>query len=117
MINTVGTIVERVDDPSSLIKAANTTASVSGNPNQMPSKNQETGSSVMSIMGDKAKNLAGDQDPSVIVELTSAMLDVGSNLFTAGEGSAPVVEEDKTSLDLLVSFSKNDKTKNYCIYD
>jgi hypothetical protein len=102
MINTVGTIVERIDDPTALIKAANTTASVSGNSNQMPSKNQETGSSVMMIMGEKAKNLAGDQDPAVILDLASAMLDVGSNLFTAGEGTAPVKTEDKTSLTLLV---------------
>ena len=56
MINTVGTIVERVDDPQSLIKAANTTASVSGNSGQMPSKNQDTGGSVMMIMGDKVSN-------------------------------------------------------------
>jgi len=105
MINTIGTISERLDDTESLIKAADTASSATSNSEQMPMRNQETGSSVMQIMGEKAKNLASSEDPDQIVNLASKMLDTSGNLFFAGELTSPkVAEENIENITLLVNF-------------
>lgn len=101
VLNTVGTIVERIDDPSSILSAANATAAISSNPDQMPTSNQASGSMAMELMGEKAKSYA-DADSNLVIGLASTMLDAGSNMIIAASGTVPINLEDKTDPELLV---------------
>ena len=100
-MNTLGTIVERVDDPSAITTAANATASITSNVDQMPTSNQASGSLAMEMMGEKAKTYV-NADSEVVLGLTSTLLGAGSNMIFAASGTVPVYEEDRTDPELLV---------------
>jgi hypothetical protein len=102
VLNTVGTIVERLSDPSSILKAANATASISSNTDQMPTSNQASGSLAMQMMGERAKTFV-DAESDVVLDLASTMLGAGSNMLGAACSTVPIVDEDKTDPQLLVS--------------
>ena len=101
-MNTLGTIVERVDDPSAITTAANATASITSNVDQMPTSNQASGSMAMEMMGEKAKTYV-NADSEVVLGLTSTLLGAGSNMLFAASGTVPVYEEDRTDPELLVN--------------
>lgn len=101
-MNTLGTIVERVDDPSSITTAANATASITSNSDQMPTSNQASGSMAIEMMGEKAKAFVYAES-DVVLGLTTNMLGAGSNLLAAASDTVPVYEEDRTDPELLVN--------------
>lgn len=100
MLDTVGGIVDRVDDGDSILTAAKTVGSVASNPNQMPAKNQETGSFAIEKMGDKAKNL-GNESPELVTEIASSILGATGSTFDAAIRTVPVVENNVTDPGLL----------------
>lgn len=100
MLDTVGTIVDRIDDASSILTAANAAQSVTSNSGQMPTNNQESGSFAIQKMGEKAKNLGGES-PDVIGDIASSILGATSNTFDAACKTVPVVSENNTNLELL----------------
>ncbi|CAF0709342.1 unnamed protein product [Brachionus calyciflorus] len=98
MLDTVGNIVDRVGDGDSILTAAKTVGSVSSNPNQMPTKNQETGSMAIEKMGDKTKDL---RDPELVNGIAESILDATGNTFNAAVRTVPVVQDNSTDLSLL----------------
>lgn len=103
MLNTVGTIVGRIDDASSILTAANAAQAVTSNSEQMPTKNQEAGSMVIEMMGEKAKSF-GSEDPDLIGNIATSILGATSNTFSAACKTVPVVTENRTNPELLVNF-------------
>jgi hypothetical protein len=100
-LNTLGIIVDGVGDVSSMITAANATASVASNSAQMPLSNQDAGARAIQMMGEKAKSFTGE-DSNAVVDLTAAMLGAGSNMFDAAYSNVAKVVENKTDIALLV---------------
>ena len=91
MLGTVGTILNGVDDAESLIQAAGATAGVSANTKQMNSNNQESGSSVVAMLGSKAENI----EPEMVGALASSMLNCGGNMLVAGASTAAIDNSDR----------------------
>lgn len=106
MIHTVGTIIERVDDPASILTAANATGSITSNSDQMPTSNQETGSKVIELLGERAKNFT-DVESTVVVDLAYTMLGASANMFDAACKTVPVTAENNTDISLLVNLIIN----------
>ena len=103
MLNTVDTIVDRIDDPKSVMMVVDATGSVSSNPNQMPTSNQEKGSYIFEKVGEKAKNFSSE-DGAMVVDLTASILGAGSNLFDAAVGTLPVMDTlNRSNMSLFVS--------------
>ena len=107
MLGTVDKIVGLVSDTNSLKTASDTTGSVTSNPDQMPTDNQDQGSVVMESMGNSMKNLKSD--PDTINGLAGSMLGTTGNVFTAACGTVPKVQKN-TSIDLFVSYQLIKKT-------
>jgi hypothetical protein len=109
MLNTVGTIVDRLDDSNSLLLAGNATAGVTSNPDQMPTSNQETGSVVLERMGEKIKKINNLDDENtnetIVIDVTTTMLGAGSNIFDAACKAVPQLEslDSRTDPHLLVN--------------
>ena len=103
MLNTVVTIVDRVEDPTSIIKAANATDSITSNKEQMPTKNQEASSTAMETMGQRAKTFGATAESGVVVELATVLLGATSNVLGAACETVPVSDDDFTDPQLLVS--------------
>lgn len=101
-MNTLGTIVERVDGPAAISTAANATASITSNSEQMPTSNQASGSMAMQMMGEKAKEFV-DVESEIVLGLTKTLLGAGSNMLFAASNTVPVYEEDRTDPELLVA--------------
>jgi len=102
MLGTVDKIVGLVSDQSSFLIACETTSSVTSNPDQMPTSNQESGSKVMESMGNNMKNFRSD-DEEGIKNIAGSMLGTTGNVFLAASGSVPVVSKNSSDIDLLVS--------------
>jgi hypothetical protein len=102
MLGTVDKIVGLVSDQSSFLIACETTSSVTSNPDQMPTSNQESGSKVMESMGNNMKNFRSD-DEEGIKNIAGSMLGTTGNVFMAASGSVPVVSKNSSDIDLLVS--------------
>ena len=101
MLGTVGKIVNLISDPQSMLSAADTTAQVTSNSKQMPTENQEKGSDVLQSMGQKMKNMQ-NENPQMLVDVTSSMLGTVGNVFSAACGSVPIVERNlNITLDLV----------------
>lgn len=105
MLGTVDKIVNAVDDPDSFLTAADMTASVTSNSDQMPAANQESGSNVMQSMGAKLLTL-GPEGAHMIGAVAESMLGTVGNVFGAACGSTPTVEIDLSQINLLET--KND---------
>ena len=105
MLNTMGSITGLLNDPLALIKAANTSASITSNSDQMPPKNQASGSFVMQLMANKTKDLSsgsGEHNSSlIVVDMVQAMFGTCSNLVSAGEKTAPTTATDRGDPKLL----------------
>ena len=100
MLNTVNTIIDRVDDPESVLMAANATVGVSSNTGQMNTKNQDSGSAIIDMLGQKAQSFV--DNPAVVGDLASTMLKCGGNMLTAGQSTAEVDDSERLSPDVLV---------------
>jgi len=105
MLGTVDKIVNAVDDPDSFLTAADMTASVTSNADQMPAANQESGANVMASMGAKLLTV-GPESAGMIGTVAESMLGTVGNVFGAACGSTPTVELDLSTIDLLEA--KND---------
>ena len=105
MLGTVDKIVNAVDDPDSFLSAADMTASVTSNADQMPAANQESGANVMASMGAKLLSV-GPEGAAMIGNVAESMLGTVGNVFGAACGSTPTVELDLSAIDLLET--KND---------
>lgn len=102
MLNTVDTIVDRVDDPKSVMMVVDATGSVSSNPDQMPTSNQEKGSFIFEKVGEKAKNFSSE-DGGMVVDLTASILGAGSNLFDAAVNTLPVMDTmNRSNMSIFV---------------
>jgi hypothetical protein len=102
MLGTVDKIVNAVDDPDSFLTAADMTASVTSNGDQMPAANQESGSNVMASMGSKLLSV-GPEGAHMIGGVAESMLGTVGNVFGAACDGTPTVELDLSNINLLES--------------
>ena len=107
VLGTMDKIVDGVDDIHSVEAAASATSSVTSNPDQMPTGNQDRGSLVLEKMGEKAKNFSS-MDPADVTKLAGSVLNAGGNVYQAASKTVPVNEKNRT-MDLVSN--KNLKIK------
>ena len=100
MLNTLGIIVDGVSDVNSMISAADATASVASNSQQMPMANQDSGSKAILAMGEKAKTFMAEPADKV-ADFVTSLLGASSNMFSAAYSNVAKVEDYRDDMELL----------------
>lgn len=100
MLGTVDKIIGLVSDTNSLQTAIDTTGSVTSNPDQMPTDNQDQGANVMASMGSSMKTLKASSEK--VNNIAESMLGTTGNVFLAASGTVPVISKNDSEIDLFV---------------